>query len=365
LITGDGRIEGPFINAIGGELRAQAGRSLALVGVGNTNDGLIKLVGGELDFAGDLTNNAGAVISGNGSLFVAGGLTNLGTMNFAGTANVTGSVANLAGGKIISAGGGATIFYDSVVNDGEIRTSANAFTIFFGSVSGSGTFTGTGTVNFEGDLNPGNSPAIVNFGGDVVLGADSTLKIEIGGATPGTSYDQVNVAGQLSLAGALEISLIDGFVPTAGQTFDILNAASLVGAFSSIELPTIPGLTWNTSQLASGILSVVPGLLGDYNEDGTVNAADYTVYRNRLAGIGGTTLPNDDTVGVGPDDYLRWKNNYGNSSGAAAGLLSQAQTVPEPNSCVLSLAFLVAAAFQPRSRARNVIASPPICFHKL
>jgi T5SS/PEP-CTERM-associated repeat protein len=346
LVTGDGQIGGPFANAATGELRAQAGRSLRLTGSGNTNAGQIKLFGGELEFTQNLTNSAGAFISGNGSLIVGGGLVNQGTMNFAGTANIDGAVTNAVGGKIISGGGGATIFYDDVTNNGEIRTSTNGFAVFFGSVSGSGTFTGTGTVNVEGDLSPGNSPAALNFAGDVALGAESNLQIELGGTAVGTQFDQINVAGELALGGTLTIELINGFTPGAGQSFDILNAGTLAGAFSSIELPAIPGLAWNTSQLNSGILSVVPGLLGDYNEDGTVNAADYTVYRNRKAGIGGTTLPNDaGAAGVTIDDYNYWKAHYGESLGSGAGdSPTHSSTAPEPSTTALAAIGIVVFA---------------------
>jgi hypothetical protein len=244
-------------------------------------------------------------------------------------------VTNAVGGKIISGGGGATIFFDDVANNGEIRTSANGFTVFFGSASGAGTFTGTGTVNFEGDLTPGNSAAAVQFGGDVVLGPDATLQIEIGGTTAGSQYDQINVAGELSLGGALEISLINGFVPTAGQTFDFILGSDVVGAFSSIELPTLTGLSWNTSQLLSGVLSVVAGLSGDYNQNGTVDAADYTLWRNNLGS--GTSLPNDDTAGVGPDDYARWKSHFGEMAGSGATASHNTAAVPEPTAAVLVL----------------------------
>ena len=227
LVTGDGQIGGPFANAAAGELRAEPGRSLTLTGSGNTNAGAINLYGGLLEFTQNLTNNAGGFISGNGTLIVSNGLTNNGTMNFSGLANVVGDMTNSVGAKIISSGGGPTTFFDDVANQGEIRTSTGSFTVFFGSVSGTGTFTGLGTVNFEGDLKPGNSPAAVNFAGDVVFGPDATLEVEIGGTTAGSEYDQINVAGQLSLAGTLEISLINGFTPSAGQSFDILNWGSL------------------------------------------------------------------------------------------------------------------------------------------
>jgi hypothetical protein len=40
------------------------------------------------------------------------------------------------------------------------------------------------------------------------------------------------VQGQLSLGGALDISLVGGFVPTAGQSFQIMTVSKgLVGPF--------------------------------------------------------------------------------------------------------------------------------------
>ena len=286
------------------------------------------MLGGALDFDADLTNDASGLISGNGSLLTAG-LVNHGTMNFAGTANIVGNVANSSTGRIISGGGGATVFYDDVVNNGEIRTSTNGFAVFFGGVSGTGTFTGTGTVNFEGDLSPGSSPAIVSFGGDVSFGPDASLEIEIGGTTPGTTYDRIDVAGQLTLGGTLAISLVNGFVPSPGQTFDFIVGSNVVGAFSSIQLPTIPGLTWNTSQLLSGVLSVAAGLPGDYNQNGTVDAADYTVWRDNLGS--GAALPNDDSPGVDQDDYIRWKTNFAQTSGGGSGGVNATSAVPEPS----------------------------------
>ncbi len=78
-------------------------------------------------------------------------------------------------------------------------------------------------------------------------------------------------------------------------------------------------------------------LAGDYNQDGTVNAADYTVWRNNLGS--GTALANDDTAGVGPDDYDRWKAHFGESAGSGSGatISDEVSSVPEPHASVLSL----------------------------
>jgi hypothetical protein len=76
------------------------------------------------------------------------------------------------------------------------------------------------------------------------------------------------------------------------------------------------------------------GLLGDYNGDGTVDAADYTVWRNRLGSV--TALSNDDSLGVDQDDYDRWKSNFGQTAGAGSRAMESA-TVPEPLTRLLVL----------------------------
>ena len=70
--------------------------------------------------------------------------------------------------------------------------------------------------------------------------------------------------------------------------------------------PPPPGLPANRGRL----FYFDPILDGDFNDDGIVDAADYTVWRNRLGAE--VHLPNDRTSGtVDESDYLRWKANYG------------------------------------------------------
>ncbi|WP_145284451.1 hypothetical protein [Pirellulimonas nuda] len=79
-------------------------------------------------------------------------------------------------------------------------------------------------------------------------------------------------------------------------------------------------------------------LHGDYNRDGVVDAADYTVWRDHLGAPAGT-LPNDPHSGtIGADQYNTWRNAFGQSLSATASVENAA--VPEPN----SLAVLVLLA---------------------
>ncbi len=67
-------------------------------------------------------------------------------------------------------------------------------------------------------------------------------------------------------------------------------------------------------------------LLGDYNADGTVDAADYVVWRNGL----GTTYTQSD--------YNVWRSHFGQTAGSGSSLpaaQSLSPAVPEPAACML------------------------------
>ena len=89
-------------------------------------------------------------------------------------------------------------------------------------------------------------------------------------------------------------------------------------------------------------------LVGDYNGNGVVDAADYVVWRKN----NGTTnvLPNDPAGGtIGATQYNNWKANFGKTpgSGSGAGLAA----VPEPASLLLCLFASAAMAASARRRA--------------
>jgi hypothetical protein len=79
---------------------------------------------------------------------------------------------------------------------------------------------------------------------------------------------------------------------------------------------------------------VLTTLLGDYNADGAVSAADYVLWRNNFGS--GAALPNgDDTPGVGMDDFARWRSRFGQSASGLGAGLDEAAGVPEPTSLLL------------------------------
>ncbi len=213
-------------------------------------------------------------------------------------------------------------------------------------------------VNNGGTIAPGASPGLTYVTGDLVLNS-GVLEIEIGG-TGGGEFDQVFVDGVTTLGGTLSVKLIDLtggeslFVPQLGDQFAFLaSALGSDGMFDEYDYPELPaGLAWALSpgNMAT-FLTVVEAadLLGDYNDDGVVDAADYTVWRDTLGSTSDLRANGDDagtSAGVIDEaDYAVWKANFGTTAGAGS-TPSLSAAVPEPASLVLligSLALLMVA----------------------
>lgn len=240
------------------------------------------------------------------------------------------------------------VLVDTTVDGPVANSSGAAITVlgdvdFNGLVSGAGDFFGPGAATFNGGIAPGASPALVTFEGDIVLGSANALEIEIGGTTPGVEYDRIEVDGVAQLDGILQVELIDlgsgVYEPQLGDSFAFLaSGGGGRGMWRIVDLPELaPGLEWllNPGGLTIS-LNVVAALPGDYNFDGVVDAADYTVYRDTLGQNGiGLAADGDADGDVDTDDYAVWAANYGTT------LPPPSLSVPEPTTSGLAFATLV------------------------
>ncbi len=222
----------------------------------------------------------------NGSAF-----SNAGTFRrttSAGTCSVYGPFANT--GRVDIASG--TLEFNSQFSQTTGETLLNGGTLSCASgqtlTYAGGTIHGNGNINVNlldntgAVMSPGLSAGTINItanpSGWYSQGPGGTLQIELGGLTPGTQYDVLNVAGNALLDGKLVVKTIGGFLPANGQTFTILNCAARSGAFASLSVVGFPpGLTATvTYNPTSVVLNVVPGIPadGDMNCDGKTNGAD-------------------------------------------------------------------------------------------
>jgi hypothetical protein len=134
-------------------------------------------------------------------------------------------------------------------------------------------------VNSGGTLAPGSSAGLTTITGDYTQDANSILEIEIGG-TDANDYDVLAVAGLATLAGTLDVSLIDGFEPNWGDTFDVVSAASILEDGLALDDPT-GQFAWRL-EAGSTILRLTYGLMGDVNGDGNVDNLDITPFIQAL-----------------------------------------------------------------------------------
>jgi len=114
------------------------------------------------------------------------------------------------------------------------------------------------------------------------------------------------------------------------------------GAFlSTFAAPSAGGFTE-----ATAFVVVPTPVVGDFNQNGVVDAADYVVWRNASPNA---TLPNDDSPGtVDASDYDDWRANFG-KSGAASSAAVRAGAVPEPVGAMLWwIAFLTGSMVRNR-----------------
>lgn len=99
-----------------------------------------------------------------------------------------------------------------------------------------------------------------NDPGAVTLQSNMKLVVDLGGTSPCTNHGQLTVARSLTLnQPALELKLMNGFTPAAGDQFKILSFSSAVGSFGAMSLPALPPeLSWNADDLYStGTIEVV------------------------------------------------------------------------------------------------------------
>ncbi|QDU88916.1 hypothetical protein Pla175_23000 [Pirellulimonas nuda] len=232
---------------------------------------------------------------------VANGASSDGRYGAVGPTGADPSVASATDG--VSLSNGYDGFMDFTLND-----TSGAGTILTGFHFDLGAFRANAATDWE---------LAVLAGGDLTAGALATGTATVG-ASPMQDDESIDLRG-----------LTDNILDANGTVTFRLSFTGGVDASSGHHL-----FLDNV-----GVTGVSLGLAGDYNRDGVVDAADYTVWRDHLGAPAGT-LPNDPYSGaIGADQYNTWRDHFGQSTSSAATVQNAA--VPEPD----SLAVLVLMAF--------------------
>lgn len=160
---------------------------------------------------------------------------------------------NLQGGTLVANTVGKGDGYGGGTND---QANFN----WTGGILHIGTF-GSAALPFDlnqdgGTLAPGNSVGTTTIFGNYSQAAAGTLEIEIAGTgAGGTDYDLVNVYGDASLAGWLDVSLLGGFTADLGDYFDVLTTTGsldIAGMSLTGDLPN-PVFGWWDAAVVGGI----------------------------------------------------------------------------------------------------------------
>ena len=105
----------------------------------------------------------------------------------------------------------------------------------------------TAPVNVRRDLQPRAGIAlptgIFNMFGSYNQAAAGILNLDIGGTTPGATYDQLNVNGPASLNGTLNVRLGNDFTPQNGDVFRVVGYQARQGTFNINISNLPPGIT--------------------------------------------------------------------------------------------------------------------------
>ena len=131
------------------------------------------------------------------------------------------------------------------------------------------------------------------------------------------------------------------------EVYQLTSASWKAQAVADIELDLLNAFQYTMPAYSVTTLVLISdGIVGDFNRNGTVDAADYTIWRDSLGQVGNTAADaNEDNI-VDLDDYNLWKNNFGVT---LSGSGSSATPVPEPAGIIVVVVTCLLATTMRRS----------------
>ncbi|HNE82337.1 MAG TPA: tandem-95 repeat protein [bacterium] len=141
-----------------------------------------------------------------------------------------------------SGGTGISSFEYQISNYGTLQVDSGLTILCYDSLVNfsTGIITGKGVLDvgtrFDnyGTIRPGASPGKLRFTGNINNKSTAAYDAEISGKNIG-QFDELRASGAATLAGTVNVNLLNGFLPALGDTFKIMNYASKSGGFGAIQ----------------------------------------------------------------------------------------------------------------------------------
>jgi hypothetical protein len=319
------------------------------------------MTGGTLDLGNHFLLGS-ATATGNSTNNVANhsGGTITTTANFVIADQRGGSTYNLSGNAVVNAGGVAIIGRQeatgvmnqtggtlAAANGVSVGNAQNATTTLWGTGTynvSAGTITANQTTGTALNIAPQGTGTFRVIGDDATIDVNGNMTVNtVAGTSQGTLAFQLETGDLLSLVDVSgnatfntgAILALDTSLASPTQTsYDVVTALDIIDNGLVFNGPA----GWGFQIVAGGNGEILRlsqtgpvGVSGDYNNNGTVDAADYVLWRD-----GGPLANEVDTPGiVNQQDYVEWRARFGNN-GPGSSLGGGAQ-VPEP----ATVAFLL------------------------
>ena len=194
-----------------------------------------------------------------------------------------------------------------------------------GTVSGTGTLGGSNInnsvyVEAGGVLAPGNPFGVLTVpgGGGIVINNGATFKVVLGGPS---QFSQLAVSNYISINGALNVTLTNGYVPAIGTQFQIISCPGTYGSFSTLNVQAGMAVTYSNT---SGVYLTVTGSTPVKLQAPKISGGNFAFSFGTTNGLGYTVQQNNDLT---TRNWTYYTNIIGN--GSLYQIITPVTSIPE------------------------------------